>query len=77
MIRQLLPLGIVIAIAAGQPMLVASPDEAGTLDTGKGVGAGAVIGHEVGHGQAGAGAATGALIGHHEKNKAQKSGNNG
>jgi hypothetical protein len=77
MTRKLLPLGVVLAIAAGQPILAASTDEPDKHATGKGAEAGAVIGHEVGRRHAGAGAATGALIGHHEKNKAQKSGNNG
>lgn len=73
MIRmRLFPLGLAIAIAAGQPVLAASTDEPGKHDTGKGAAAGAVIGHEVGHGHAGAGAATGAIIGHHEKNNAEE-----
>jgi hypothetical protein len=70
--KRLFPLGLVIAFAAGQPVLAASADQPGKHDTAKGAAAGAVIGHEVGHGHAAAGAATGALIGHHEKNKAEE-----
>ena len=75
--KRLFSLGLAVAFAAGQPVLAASADQPGKHDTAKGAAAGAVVGHEVGHGHAGAGAATGALIGHHEKNKARKSGNNG
>jgi hypothetical protein len=70
--KRLIQLGLAVAFAVGQPVLAASTDEPGKHDTGKGAAAGAVIGHEVGHGHAGAGAATGALIGHHEKNKAEE-----
>jgi hypothetical protein len=65
---------VAIAIAAGQPIVAASPDQPAKNDTGKGAEAGAVIGHEVGHGHAGAGAATGAVVGHHEKRKAETRG---
>jgi lipid-binding SYLF domain-containing protein len=68
MIRKLLPLGIVIAIAAGQLILAASTDESDKHAPGNDLAAGAVVGHEVGHQHVGAGAATGALIGHHDKN---------
>jgi uncharacterized protein YcfJ len=75
--KHLFSLGLAIALAAGQPVFAASTDQPGKHDTAKGAAAGAVVGHEVGHGHAGAGAATGALIGHHEENKARKRGNNG
>ena len=75
--KRLFPLALATAFAASHPVLAASKDQPGKHDTAKGAAAGAVVGHEVGHGHAGAGAATGALIGHHEKKKARKSGNNG
>jgi hypothetical protein len=75
--KRLFSLGLAIAFAAGQPVFAASTGQPGKHDTAKGAAAGAVVGHEVGHGHAGAGAATGALIGHHEENKARKRGNNG
>jgi uncharacterized protein YcfJ len=70
--KRFFALGLAIAFAAGQPVLAASTDQPGKHDTAKGAAAGALVGHEVGHGHAGAGAATGALIGHHEKNKAEE-----
>lgn len=54
------------------PALAAGNDQPGKHDTAKGAAAGALVGHEVGHGHALAGAAAGAAVGHHEKTKAQK-----
>lgn len=54
------------------PAFAAGNDQPGKHDTAKGAAAGALVGHEVGHGHALAGAAAGAAVGHHEKTKAQK-----
>ena len=64
-------LAITIIVLAAAPAFSQTKPNPGKHDTAKGAAAGAVVGHEVGHGHALAGAGAGAAIGHHEKKKAE------
>lgn len=66
--RLCIALGFGIALCAGSAAFATTTKH---HDTAKGAAAGAVVGHEMGHGHALAGAGVGAAVGHHEQKKAE------